>query len=434
MSGISFSSSASQQRVGESYYQGLFPFSLNAEDIVALAAVDVQLAKQYVTSVTSAYHAFIRGGSSEAGSRVGSESSSVHVGSPVTRELPVRGVSPWKSARVEKVKALPTWRSSPEVVSGRLDDGVALMNQEGYCYLSLVKPDCRLRIAEELGRWPTMESVMALRSDVAEFSRARQLQIVRIGDIVHMQDAPSGECEDLVSSVFSEVSVLLRGTSSPAVAEGTLGEYCGRDRGVVVSQQWSVGDCAGGDCQPGEVVFSTDPYGSRLGRVLKDPLGTVFHVAMHAASAAVQPPDEVVLFEGEVRSASNVGSVGRAVVHPEYGGAEVMAAAVTPRIDHLEDPCVKNFRVVVDRPPNAMGWAVSVPSVQEDVEKLGVPGLDCTLVGPNVWIMSQEPKIAFDVSFRNLTALSFGIVDFKAGFGELRWDENSGGKVHRASV
>jgi len=433
MSGISFSSSASQQKIGESYSQGLFPFSLNAEDVVALASVDVQLAKQYIASVTSAYHAFVRGGASEAGSRAGSEASGVQIASGVPKEFPVRGVSPWKSARVEKVKALPTWRSQKVVVDDRLDD-VPLINQEGFCYLSLVKPACRQQVADELGSWPTMESVMALRSDVADFARARELQIVRIGDIVHIQDAPHGDCEDLVSSVFSEVSVLLRGTSSPAVAEGTLGEYCGRDRGVVVSQQWSVGDCMGGDRQPGEVVFSTDPYGSRLGRVLRDPLGTVFHAAMHAASAAVVPPDEVVLFEGAISATANVGSVGRSVVYPEFGGAHVMAAAITPRIDHLVDPCVKNFRVVVDRPPNAVGWAVAIPSVLEDVEKLEVPGLEVPLKGPNVWIMSQEPKLAFDVSFNDLTALSFGIVDFKASFGEMQWDEENGEKVHVASV
>jgi len=291
--------------------------------------------------------------------------------------------------------------------------------ESGYCYEVLITDYANRELAKKkLGPNPTLLSLLSLPAswfDVDWLVQEASCENVGDGSWHVTDEGPVG-----VGLLFYTVAA-------------SVGRFGPRDLGAKVlggsPLVWHPGlgtlprssDRIGAFRVSGEAAFVCDPYGSPFKRILKDPLGSILQMSMHASSPAMKPPDQVVLYRSDRRAFPNVGSCGREYPYLGFEGSTVRAAALVPRID-FGDLGVENFRMVVERPPGSRAWAVEIPFIGEFVFGVKVPGLEVELPGPAVWILTESDTVSVDLSLRGITALNFHVVDMKAALGVCEFE------------
>jgi len=336
------------------------------------------------------------------------------------KRLTCEGIDDDDVGSVGSVESVSSVEVQPVAVSKAVAPGVGVTKQAstavppqlGYCYEQLIDEQASRDLAKRmLGPNPTLLSL--LRLPASWFNDDWLVQAASCARV--------GPGAWHVGKRGVRVGLLLYIAAVPVRTFG-LGEL-GRKllEGPELTWSKSFGpppawsDTLGGT-PSGATVFSDDPHGSKFKRLLNNPAGAVFHMAMHSASADIKPPEQIVMYRGGELFPVNTGYYGSEYPYKGMDGTTVRSAAVVPRIQSLDQP-VKDFRVVVGKPPGAAAWAIEVSGVGDAVVSLSVPGLAQQLDGPTVWILTESEQVPFDVTLRGIAALSFHVVDFKASFG-----------------
>jgi len=120
---------------------------------------------------------------------------------------------------------MSTWRPVVEQAEMAVKAEVSLADKDGFCYLLLVRPERQASVAMRLGRWPLLEDVMALSVADADVGSPSGLQLVRKGEVVHIQPLTQPAVGEVVADVLTMVAAQFTGTGSKAIAKGTLGHH-----------------------------------------------------------------------------------------------------------------------------------------------------------------------------------------------------------------
>ena len=246
MSCSSLNSLPSSEVLNEIERKTGFSISLTPEGMATLAAVDPQLAKQYLKSVSSAFHAYVR------------NFGNVSVQKPVVSAVSDRVVSGKNhKARFEQIRSKLSWRGSArksEAASSSqsLRSTVSttslesVVEQDGFCYLSLVKENFRDTVAQSFGPWPSLGKVMSLKGDCIDFSYARDLLLCGDGVAVHLRCDDGESVGDSAAAVFSSLATTMC-VGDESLIPGSYGSYYRANPEGRVTRDWWSGIIVGGD-------------------------------------------------------------------------------------------------------------------------------------------------------------------------------------------
>lgn len=128
--------------------------------------------------------------------------------------------------RLAGIRRIASWRSGSSSV-GSLPVPHSIVQESGYCYLSVVKPECRPVCGEKLGPWLPLRRMLAIPTSSVAIAALDVLNVVpQAGDTCHISQGGDGRLLGPVLSAVAASLPVVSGTLSEVVRKYTPDAGC----------------------------------------------------------------------------------------------------------------------------------------------------------------------------------------------------------------